>query len=295
LVDKTFYIVDVFAEEKYAGNPLAVVRDADDLSIDIMQRIAREMNYSETTFIFSNYRYDEGYMVRIFTPEREVPFAGHPSIGTAYIIQHEIIRKPIETLYLNLKIGRIPIYINYIEGKIDILWMEQKQPTFGRKIDRRIISKVLGLDKEELDGRYPIQEVSTGLPFIIVPIKNLEAVRSIEIDKRLYFRLIKDLEAKAILVFSPETYDKANHLNVRVFADYYGVPEDPATGSANGCLAGYLVKYRYFDDEKIDIRVEQGYEIGRKSLLYLKASREKNSIKVYVGGRVQMIAKGLLI
>ena len=107
-----------------------------------------------------------------------------------------------------------------------------------------------------------------------------------------YFELIKDAQAKAILIFCPKTYNRENHLNVRVFADYYGVPEDPATGSANGCLAGYLIKHRYFGKEQIDIRVEQGYEIGRPSLLFLRAEEKEDKIDVFVGGKVIMIAKG---
>jgi len=120
----------------------------------------------------------------------------------------------------------------------------------------------------------------------------LNAVKQAKIHKDKYFQLIKETEAKAILIFCPKTYSKDNDLNVRFFADYYGVPEDPATGSANGCLAGYLVKYRYFDKDRIDIRVEQGYEIGRPSLLFLRAEDKEDKIDVFVGGKVVMIAKG---
>jgi len=140
-----------------------------------------------------------------------------------------------------------------------------------------------------------VQEISTGLPFIIVPLKNLNALKKAQIKKEAYFRLIENTDAKAILIFSPQTYKKENDLNVRVFADYYGVPEDPATGSANGCLAGYLVKYRYFENNRIDIRVEQGYEIGRPSLLFLKAEEKEDKINVSVGGKVIMTAKGELV
>jgi len=151
---------------------------------------------------------------------------------------------------------------------------------------------VLNIDKKEIDERLPIQEVSTGLPFIIVPLKGLDALRRVKINKDKYFDLIKNLEAKAILVFCPETYNKENHLNVRVFADYYGVSEDPATGSANGCLAAYLTRYRYFGKSKINIRVEQGYEINRPSLLFLKAEEKDGEIEVNVGGKVVMVARG---
>ena len=211
------------------------------------------------------------------------------------MIQHEIIREPIENVILNLKIGQIPVTINYSGGNVDILWMKQINPIFGQIFDVEQISEVLSLNSREIDPRFPIQEVSTGLPFIIVPLKTLNALKRIKINRDKYFELIKDTQAKAILIFCPETYSQENDLNVRVLADYYGVPEDPATGSANGCLAGYLVKNRYFDKDQINIRVEQGYEIGRPSLLLLKAEVIEGRIGVFVGGKVIMIARGEFI
>jgi trans-2,3-dihydro-3-hydroxyanthranilate isomerase len=290
-----FYIVDVFSSCKYAGNQLAVVRNASELSSHEMQQIAQEMNYSETTFILSDQEINGGYDVRIFTPKREVPFAGHPSLGTAFVIQKEIIKKPVDTVFLNLKIGQIPVTLSYKEEKPDILWMRQKRPDFGRIYSPEEITSVLGLQIRDIDKRFPVQEVSTGIPFIIVSLKTLAALKKTRIEKDKYFELIKDTDAKAILVFCPETYHKGNHLSVRVFADYYGVPEDPATGSANGCLAGYLVEYKYFNKNYVDIRVEQGYEIDRPSLLYLKAEKVDDEILVFVGGNAVMVAVGELV
>jgi trans-2,3-dihydro-3-hydroxyanthranilate isomerase len=289
------YIVDVFAEEKYAGNQLAVIRDAGDLACTEMQRIAKEMNYSETTFITSDEERNGGYNVRIFTPQEEVPFAGHPTLGTAYVIQREIVGEEIEKVVLNLKVGHIPVTFIYQQGQPDVLWMQQRGPTYGPTFMPEMVSRVLGIGTQEIDGRFPVQEVSTGLPFIIVPVKSLEAIKSCTIDRDRYYDLVNDTQAKAILVFCPETYNSSNDLNVRVFADYYGVPEDPATGSANGCLAAYLVRNRYFGKEQIDIRVEQGYEIGRPSLLFLRAEDRSESVDVFVGGQVIMVAKGEMI
>ena len=289
-----FNIVDVFAEEKYAGNQLAVFRDAVDIPDTEMQRIAREVGYSETTFILSQERRDGGYDVRIFTPEEELPFAGHPALGTAYVIQREIIRKPVGKIILNLKVGQIPVTLSYAGESIDTLWMKQMPPTFSRIFDPGSISQALSLDETELDGRFPVQEVSTGLPFIIAPLRTLGAMKRARVDREKCRELIKDTQAKAVLIFCPQTYNKQNDLNVRVFTDYYGVPEDPATGSANGCLAAYLVKYRYFGKDRINIRVEQGYEIGRPSLLLLRAEDKQGEIDVSVGGKVIMIAKGEL-
>ncbi|MCM3672046.1 PhzF family phenazine biosynthesis protein [Mesobacillus maritimus] len=284
-----YSIVDVFSQGKYTGNQLAVFKNAENISSREMQQIAKEINYSETTFILSDTKKDNGYDVRIFTPNEEVPFAGHPTLGTAYIIQNEIVGEPIEKLVLNFKTGQIPVTFDQQE---EILWMEQNQPTFGRMLNSNQVSEVLSLDKEYIDDRFPIQEVSTGLPVIIVPLKSLEAVKNVRINKEKYFELIEHTDAKAIMVFSPETYSDNNHLNVRDFADYFGIPEDAATGSANGCLASYLVKYRYFDKGEINIRVEQGYEISRPSLLFLRANDENGEIRVSVGGKVEKIAQG---
>ena len=288
---QNFFIVDVFAVDKYTGNQLAVFLGSE-LSDVEMQRIAKEMNYSETTFITSTEMQDGGYNVRIFTPEQEVPFAGHPTLGTAYIIQQEIIKQQVDNITLNLKIGQIPVTPHYIKDEIDVLWMQQKQPTFHQIVQPEALAPILNLNIEQIDNKFPIQEVSTGLPFIIVPLKDHTALKRIKVNKDKYFELIETTKAKAILVFCPETNHSENDLSVRMFADYFGVPEDPATGSANGCLAGYLVEHSYFGKEEIDIRVEQGYEIGRPSLLLLKAEKQADSIKVEVGGKVIMVAKG---
>jgi trans-2,3-dihydro-3-hydroxyanthranilate isomerase len=290
-----FYIVDVFAEEKYAGNELAVVRRAAALSDPVMQKIAREMNFSESTFILNDEESRGGFDVRIFTPKEEVPFAGHPTLGTAFIIQQEILRQPVKEVLLNLKIGQIPVTFTYRGPEPEILWMKQVRPRFGKSLEPRDAALALGLKPEDVDTRYPILEVSTGLPFFVVPLKTLEAVRRSSVEEGLMLNLVRGTEAKAFLLFCPETYSSQNDLNVRVFAGYYGVPEDPATGSANGCLAGYLVKCRYFDSPKVNIRVEQGYEIGRPSLLLLNAEDKGGEIHIFVGGKVLLVAKGELV
>jgi trans-2,3-dihydro-3-hydroxyanthranilate isomerase len=254
------------------------------------------MHFSETSFIFSDKKRKGGHDVRIFTPETELPFAGHPTLGTAYIIQQEIIKKPVNKIILSLKVGQIPVTPTYIKGQPDILWMKQKQPTFGQAFNAETIAQVLNLGIADIETAFPIQEVNTGIPAIIVPLKTLSAEKRARINQDKYLKLIENIESKGILIFCPETYKRQNHLNVRFLADYYGIPEDPATGSANGCLAAYLVKNRYFGQEQINIRVEQGYEIGRPSLLLLRAKQSKNGkIDVNVGGKAILVAKGELI
>lgn len=289
-----FYIVDVFAESKYAGNQLAVFCGAGvaELSEAQMLMIAREINYSETTFVRSPEPQNGGYDVRIFTPKKELPFAGHPTLGTAFVLQQEIIHQPVEQVILNLAVGQIPVTFNYRNEAADILWMRQNSPTFGQILSAETVANVLNLELDEIDDRFPIQEVSTGVPFIIVPLKTLASLKKAKVNLDKYFELVDTMEAKEILIFGPETYSDINDFSVRVFAHYLGIPEDPATGSANGCLAGYLVEYAYYGEASIDVRVEQGYEIDRPSLLLLKSQRKDSEIEVLVGGKVVMVAKG---
>jgi trans-2,3-dihydro-3-hydroxyanthranilate isomerase len=289
--DLSFYILDVFTDKKYSGNQLAVFLEAGALSSADMQSIAREINFSETTFILSDEPRDGGFDVRIFTPKEEVPFAGHPTLGTAHVIYNYIIQRAAPHIILNLKVGQIPVTFNQ-DGSA---WMKQMPPVFGQLHDPHRMAGILGLEVSEIDAHFPVQEVSTGLPFFIVPLKNIASLKKAKVDKARYLDLIKDTPAKGILVFCPETYQPQNHISVRVFVDYYGVPEDPATGSGNGCLAGYLVHYRYFGKDAINIRSEQGYEIGRPSLLLLKAQRVADNINIFVGGISVVVARGELV
>ena len=285
-----FYIADVFAIGKYSGNQLAVFRNAAHLSTEEMQDIAREMHFSETTFILSEEEQNGGYDVRIFTPAEEVPFAGHPTLGAAYIIQQEILAGKADTITLNLQAGQIPVSFDQKAGK-GMGWMQQLAPEFGQELDASHLAAVLGLNAGDLDSRFPVQEVSTGLPHIIVPLKSLDALKRIKIDATKYADLVQESWAKAIMPFSPEAYEGCD-LGVRMFAEFYGVAEDPATGSGNGCLAGYLVKHRYFGSDTIDIKTGQGFEIQRPSHLLLKAENRDTHINVQVGGKVITIAEG---
>ena len=291
----TFHIVDVFAEEKYAGNQLAVLRNTRGLSDDEMQTIAREMHFSETTFILSDAERDGGYDVRIFTPAQEVPFAGHPTLGTAYVIRDAILRRPVERVNLNLGIGQIPVVFERDGHGGEILWMTPQEAVFGEVFESGEIAPLLTVREDDIDDAFPIQSVSTGVPFILVPLRTLDAVKAAGVRRDQWLKWVEDKQAKCVFVFCREPVDPANHIHARMFADHYSVPEDPANGSANCCFAAYLVKHRYFGTDRIDVRVEQGYEIGRPSLLYLKAEEQDETIHVRVGGKVVMVAKGNLV
>ena len=291
--DAVYYLVDVFAEEKLAGNQLAVIQNAGSFHITLMQKIANEFHFSESTFLLSVQKQNGGYDVRIFTPFIEVPFAGHPTLGTAYVIKQFIDPLHSNEIILNLKVGQITVTFRKDENGNEIVWMKQLFPTFGKIFEASKFCEILNLDVSDFDN-FPIQEVSTGISFIIVPLKSLKAVKQAKVN------LEKQLQAgeefrRGILVFCPQTYHKENDLNVRVFVDAYGIPEDPATGSGNGCLAGYLSKYQYFGGSLVKARVEQGCEIGRSSILRIEAENRDGNIHINVGGKVILVAKGELV
>jgi trans-2,3-dihydro-3-hydroxyanthranilate isomerase len=290
-----FLILDVFATGKYTGNQLAVCLEAGELTDLQMQQIAREINFSETTFVTSVEPVNGGYNTRIFTPTTELPFAGHPTLGTAFAIQQEIVKDSVERVNLNYQVGQIPVDLNYVDGAVDILWMHQQQPKFYDAVDAEMLAAVIGVNPTDIDARYPIEPISTGLPFIVVPLKTMAAVSQAKLNLDLYAKSVANLPAQAILVFCPETIDPNRQLHVRVFTECFGIPEDPATGSANGCLAAYLAKYNYFGSSTLDITVEQGIEMGRASLLYLRADYTPANCPVSIGGRVINIAKGEFI
>jgi len=286
---REFTICDVFARRRFEGNQLAVFPDGRGISDEEMQALAREIHFSETTFILSDRPNERGWPVRIFTPAREVPFAGHPTLGTAFVIWDRFLGRKGEAVKLDLAVGVVPVAV---EEKGERLVMTQVPPVFGSLVEPAAAANVLGLTRSDIDGRFPVQEVSTGLSFVIVPVKTLAAMQGIKVSLAEYYRLTDKLEAKAFLVFAPETIDPQCRLHVRVFCDYYDVPEDPATGSANGCLCAWLVRHRYLGASEFAIQTEQGIEMKRPSLLYLRGEKEGGEIRVRVGGRVVVAGRG---
>lgn len=284
-----FFIVDVFTVgRKYTGNQLAVYLGNPPAAL--MQQLAKEINFSETSFVISDMPENGGYKARIFMPEVEVDFAGHPVLGTAYVIQRELIGHPVETLTLHLPVGPIPVTFSD-DG---LLWMRQNPPTFGHQFSAADLAQLLNVEEADIDTRFPLQEVSTGMAFVLAPMVSLEAVKRARVNLDRLRAILGAHDAIAPAIFCAETLDAENDIHVRVLDDIYGAPEDPATGSANGCIAGYMVEHGYFGADKIMIRSEQGYQIGRPSLLHLEAERVGNEIDIRVGGRVEMVAQGTM-
>jgi len=281
-----FYIVHVFADEgTYSGNPLAVFVVNPEMEAAEMQQIARQINMSETSFICGQDAQTGCHIARTFTPKGEIPFAGHPALGTAYVIQ-QFLQKNNDPISLNLPAGRVQL----TQGSHGAMWMEMLPASFGEELAVEAIAPVLGLARTVFDPQKPIQIVSTGLPFVIVPLMHLDAVKQASVNLINYNRLISEIPAKAFFIFSPQTYNRDNHYNGRVFGHYYGVPEDTASGSANGSLAAWLLKHG--SQETVDVKVEQGYEIDRPSILHIQAKYADDAYQVKVGGQVNLIAKG---
>ena len=262
------------------------------IETEMMQKLAREMHFSETTFITASDLENRTFKVRIFTPEGELPFAGHPTLGTAYIAQKILLKKKVKELTLDMKAGKIPVSFNYNGEEPGVLWMKQLPPVFGATHPVEKFAEFLGLKPEDFDIEYPIQEVSTGVYFYIVPLKTRDALKRVKIDFEKLSEYSRDKKAKWPFMFCSEPENPENHVKARMIASF---TEDPATGSANGCFAGYLVKHRYFGEDKIDIRVEQGAEVNRPSILYLKAEEKGDEIEVQVGGKVAYVAEGKLV
>jgi len=298
---RQFHIVDVFAQERYAGNQLAVVTDAADLSTVEMQAIAAEFDYSETTFVTGPPE-DGAWPVRIFTPAEEIPFAGHPTLGTAWVIREHLADGPTDSVTLDLEVGEIPVAVRERDGA-ETLWMTQQSPTFGDQLPHERLAAVLGLSPDQLDDDWPVEVVSTGLPTIVVPLVDRAALEAIDVDRDAYDAVTGDRDAKLVLAFCADPREPDNDLAVRMFAPYYDVPEDPATGSSNGCLSGYLARHDFFGDGTVDARAEQGYEMGRPSLLWHDSEADDHpvdgvdggTITVEIGGAVIPVARGELL
>ncbi|NMP23613.1 PhzF family phenazine biosynthesis protein [Sulfobacillus harzensis] len=279
-----FYIVDVFTPSRYQGNPLAVVMDQFD--DERMLAITREMNYSETTFVGPIH--DDGSVsVRIFTPGGEIPFAGHPTLGTAFVLL-EMRGFEGNRLVLREGVGPIPVYQ---DG--GVYWMQQNPPEFQAVFeDRKMLASLLGIEVEDFNPNLPAEVVSTGLPALIVPLMSLDACRRAWLDVARYRALGR--WPASVLVFAPGSIQPGHNVHVRVFVGDLGIPEDPATGSANGALAGYLQRYEVLGRE-VNAEVEQGVEMGRASSLSLRARPGQQGVAVEVGGRVQAVAEGWLV
>jgi trans-2,3-dihydro-3-hydroxyanthranilate isomerase len=296
--------VDVFTDTPFCGNPLAVIMDGQALTGEQMQAIAREMNLSETTFILPPTDAAAHAKVRIFTPQIELPFAGHPVVGTSYVLVTEGMlprREGSFEIGLESGVGVLPVEIACTSGVVAQVTMTQRAPQFLAVLpadDVGQLAKGLGLDPQDIvHTGLPAQLVSTGLAQLMVPVRSLAAVQAIKLELGLLQTVCERYDTHSIYVFTRETMTASAHVHTRLFAPLAGVSEDPATGSASGALGAYLVRHRVFggDAAVICMENEQGYELGRPSRIFIEVARNGVTIsRVRVGGCVVKVMDGTI-
>jgi len=284
-----FVQVDVFSSRPFEGNSLAVFLDGRGLSDEEMQLIAKEMNLSETTFILPReaaVERERGIRVRIFTVQEELPFAGHPTLGTAFQLRGSTGAREV---VLDLNAGKVPVQFEEKPGQPVFGEMTQLEPEFGERHDRETVVRACGLVDGDIDPSLPIQTISTGVPFTVVPLRGLEIIRNLHVDMKGSNEYLERAGGKFFYFVSRETVDPSARLHARMMF-YNG--EDPATGSAAGCASAWMVAHGVAQpDERV--LIEQGVEMKRPSRIFVRASRKDDRVvNVRVGGNVVEVLRG---
>ena len=290
-----FYMVDVFAEQAYSGNPLAVVIGAETLSGETMQKIAAEMNFSETTFVTSEPETDSGYRVRIFTPAREIAFTGHPILGTAWVIRHYVAKDPSAEVRLNLDVGQVPVKFESSPEGREMVWFLAPPMTLGATSRIEPIAAALGLQPEDIDTKAPVQMVSAGTSAMIVPLRSMDALQRSMLNLESYSSLAAEGFPPLTYLFCNQTHQAENDLCARFFFEAHGVREDPATGNGAAFLGAYMLEHQYYPGSAFSVRIEQGYEVRRPSLIMLRGRIHNGHREVSVGGYVIPTVQGNLL
>lgn len=284
--------MDVFAAKPLEGNPLAVFPDARGLSDAEMQAVAREMNLSETTYIFPRdpaVQRERGVHVRIFTVNEELPFAGHPTLGTAFVLRGASAAPEVA---LDLKLGKIPVRFEEGNGRPVFGEMRQRDPELGETHDRKAVAEAVGVRPEEIADDVPIQTVSTGVPFIIVPLRSLATAQQMKADWQRGADYLRRAQGQFFYLVCRQTVDPGARLHARMFF-YNG--EDPATGSAAGCAAAWMAAHGVAASGE-RVLIEQGVEMGRPSRIFVRADKDGNRVvNVRVGGNAVEVLRGEVV
>jgi trans-2,3-dihydro-3-hydroxyanthranilate isomerase len=289
----TYHLLDVFTDVPFGGNPLAVFPHADGIPADLMQRIARELQLSETVFVHPPADAQAAdFRVRIFTPAIELPMAGHPTVGTGYLLRHLGMSGEKTRLRFEEGVGLIEVGLE-ADGSVT---MTQPLPTFGAIFpDRYAMAALLSLNVTDLIDELPAQAVSTGVPFLFIPIRTLAAIGRIKFRVDVWERAFRMFEAPHIFAFTPRTVSPEAQVHSRMFAPAMNIPEDAATGAASGPLGAYLVQYGVASAHAA-IVAEQGYEMGRPSQIRIAIRREgERFTHVSIGGRCVYMGRGELM
>lgn len=289
----TYRLLDVFTDRPFGGKALAVFTDAGGLSDEQMQRFARELNLSETTFVLPALSATHQARVRIFTPLAELPTAGHPTIGTAFALQlEERIRREAEKQRVVFEEEDGPVSVTM---ESPMITMHQPLPEFAPPFhDVDAVAAILGLDSASLDRALPVQSVSCGIPYLMVPVADLSAMQRIRFRTDIWERVLRRSPHPHVLPFTMQTVDPNATVHARMFAPALGIPEDAATGSAAGPLGCYLVTHGVLRERpELWITSEQGIEMGRPSRIHIGIERSGGQVsKVRVGGQCVAVGEG---
>jgi trans-2,3-dihydro-3-hydroxyanthranilate isomerase len=294
----TYHLVDVFTDRAFAGNQLAVFTEPAGINDELMQQLANELSLSETTFVLPPRKKEDNFWVRIFTPESELPFAGHPTLGTAFMLAKEgkvKLKKGKATVRFGEGVGPIDVELLERDNQPMLVRMSQPPPKFGVEFtNRATLAEMLSIDPAAFDAKHPAQVVGCGIPFLIVPLKGLDIIRNIKLRLDVWHRFLKDSEAPCVMPFTMETVKPESTVHCRMFAPGLGILEDAATGSANGPLGCYLVHHGLVPpDNPAQIISEQGYEMARPSEIVIEIGGTAEKItSVSVGGGCVYIGGG---
>ena len=281
--------MDVFTANPLEGNALAVVLNGNGLSDDQMQAIAKETNLSETTFILPRHatlEQERGVRVRIFTVQEELPFAGHPTLGTAFVLRGSSGTNQVR---LDLNVGTVAVQFEDRADQAVFGEMRQNDPKFLATHEHSDVARALGLEESDLDTNLPIETISTGLPFTIATVRSLEKLSTLRFDPARASEYLASSGGKFFYLVSRETSDRSARLHARMIF-YNG--EDPATGSAAGCAASWMVSHGVAQSDE-RVLIEQGLEMKRPSRIFVRASKKDNRVvNVRVGGNAVEVMRG---
>ncbi|WP_257351532.1 PhzF family phenazine biosynthesis protein [Pseudalkalibacillus decolorationis] len=298
-----YSLLDVFTKTPFGGNQLAVFQPNKVLPTETMQKIARELNLSESVFIYPADDSNHEKRLRIFTPHVELPMAGHPTIGAAYLLADQGIVETKEgenEWIFEEGVGDVPVTVHKENSEITKVEMQQPTPLFGDQFSNiEAVTELLSLSINELDTSLPIQTVSSGVPFLYIPIRSLSAIQNIHFRADIWEKYFSgNPNTKHIFTFTTETEHQESTVHSRMFAPAMGISEDPATGAASGPLGAYLVENGVVspnDNDSYLIKSEQGLELGRPSYIDISIRKDGNGFKkVKIGGNSVIIGSGQL-
>jgi trans-2,3-dihydro-3-hydroxyanthranilate isomerase len=299
-----YHWIDVFTDRAFGGNQLAVFTNGRGISTELMQSIAREFNISETTFVLPPEDARNDYRVRIFTPAAELPMAGHPTVGTTFVLAREQMIEQSSDGETHIKleegIGTIPVKVSWREGSPVFAQMTQPQPKFGPRFeDVKLMAEMLSVEAGAIaETNLPLEIVSCGMPFLFVPVRDLATIRGVRLRLDIWEHAMSDFPAAGVFIFTREVEHAGSRVHSRMFAPGMGIIEDPATGGASGPLGCYLVRHQVFDADDggdFECTSEQGIEMGRPSFIKINIEHQRGEIRaVKVGGQCRFVGEGFL-